>query len=134
MSVVQAGTHVLTYGSHDHDDDEEEEEEEGEEKSLRRRGDPCFHYTVLDQAWRATNTTSKFKMCDRNVKWKGRSFSPHGRTCIRGILWCLWSGVVLDTRQHKSCGPLRRNSELIKYNSADFRNKEIKNTFKLKLY
>ncbi|XP_075891000.1 uncharacterized protein LOC142893908 isoform X2 [Nelusetta ayraudi] len=67
----EVGTHVLTYGSHDHDDDEEEEEEEDEEKSLRRRGDPCFHYTVLDQAWRATNTTSKFKMCDRNVKWKG---------------------------------------------------------------
>uniref|UniRef100_A0A4W6DXW2 UMOD/GP2/OIT3-like D8C domain-containing protein n=1 Tax=Lates calcarifer TaxID=8187 RepID=A0A4W6DXW2_LATCA len=41
------------------------------EKDSRRRGDPCFHYTVLDQAWRATNTTTKFKMCDRNVKWKG---------------------------------------------------------------
>lgn len=81
MSVIQTGTHVLTYGSHAHDDDDEkEEEEDGEEKSLRRHGDPCFHYTVLDQAWRATNTTSKFKMCDRHVKWKGR---------LRGILWCL---------------------------------------------
>lgn len=93
MSFTQAGTHVLTYGSHDHDD--EEEEEDGEEKSLRRRGDPCFHYTVLDQAWRATNTTSKFKMCDRQVKWKGRSSSLHG--FIR---------------------------ELIQYNSANFRNEE----------
>uniref|UniRef100_UPI003AAEEA9F uncharacterized protein n=1 Tax=Centroberyx gerrardi TaxID=166262 RepID=UPI003AAEEA9F len=33
--------------------------------------DPCYHYTVLDQAWRATNTTTKYKMCDRHAKWKG---------------------------------------------------------------
>ncbi|XP_047465211.1 uncharacterized protein LOC125022540 [Mugil cephalus] len=69
-------THMVTYDTN-HDD--EEEEEEGEEDSLnlsdedskRRRRDPCFHYTVLDQAWRATNTTTRSKMCDRNVKWKG---------------------------------------------------------------
>lgn len=71
MCIVWAGTHVLTYGS----GDKEEEEEEGEEKNARRRRDPCFHYTVLDQAWRATNTTTKFKMCDRQVKWKGSSFN-----------------------------------------------------------
>lgn len=84
MSILQAGTHVLTYGSRDHDEEEEEKEDDGEENALRRRGDPCFHYTVLDQAWRSTNTTSKFKMCDRHVKWKGRSFRLHGWTIIRG--------------------------------------------------
>lgn len=57
---------MFTYGSHDDEDDLRSPEGDS-----RRRGDPCFHYTVLDQAWRATNTTSKFKMCDRNVKWKG---------------------------------------------------------------
>lgn len=80
VSVLPAGTHLLTYGSHDHEDDDDEEDEEeddGEEQALRRRGDPCYHYTVLDQAWRATNTTSKFKMCDRHIKWKGRRFRQH---------------------------------------------------------
>lgn len=62
-----AGRNVLTYGTND----EEEDNLHFSEKDSRRRGDPCFHYTVLDQAWRATNTTTKFKMCDRNVKWKG---------------------------------------------------------------
>ncbi|CAN9508773.1 unnamed protein product [Ophioblennius macclurei] len=33
--------------------------------------DPCYHYTVLDQAWRATNASTKSKMCDRNVSWRG---------------------------------------------------------------
>ncbi|XP_035523602.1 uncharacterized protein LOC118332429 [Morone saxatilis] len=64
-----AGTNILTYGSID--DEEDLPEEDLPEEDSRRRGDPCFHYTVLDQAWRATNSTSKFKMCDRNVKWKG---------------------------------------------------------------
>lgn len=63
MSFFLVGTNVLTYGPRG---DEEEEK-------LR---DPCFHYTVLDQAWRATNTTTKFKMCDRNVKWKGAGRLP----------------------------------------------------------
>ncbi|KAM8729492.1 uncharacterized protein AB9X84_026724 isoform 2-T2 [Acanthopagrus schlegelii] len=62
----EVGTHIFTYGSNDGEDDLSPSE-----RDSRRRGDPCFHYTVLDQAWRATNTTSKFKMCDRNVKWKG---------------------------------------------------------------
>lgn len=55
----QAETNILTYGAND------------EEEDSRRQGDPCFHYTVLDQAWRATNTTTNYKMCDRSVKWKG---------------------------------------------------------------
>ncbi|XP_018544892.1 uncharacterized protein LOC108891980 isoform X1 [Lates calcarifer] len=63
----KVGRNVLTYGTND----EEEDNLHFSEKDSRRRGDPCFHYTVLDQAWRATNTTTKFKMCDRNVKWKG---------------------------------------------------------------
>lgn len=33
--------------------------------------DPCFHYSVLDQAWRATNYSSKKVACDRNVQWNG---------------------------------------------------------------
>lgn len=88
MSIVRAGTHVLTYGSGDN------EEEEGEEENARRRGDPCFHYTVLDQAWRATNATTKFKMCDRHVKWKGSSFNLNGRIYFKGILRFFCSGVV----------------------------------------
>lgn len=63
----QAGTNILTYGPND---DEEDDLHFSAEDS-RRRGDPCFHYTVLDDSWRATNTTTKHKMCDRNVKWKG---------------------------------------------------------------
>lgn len=58
-----AGTNILTY---------EPSREEGG-AAVR---DPCFHYTVLDQAWRATNTSTKFKMCDRNVKWKGEVSVP----------------------------------------------------------
>ncbi|CAB1312020.1 unnamed protein product [Coregonus sp. 'balchen'] len=42
-----------------------------EEEDSTRPFDPCFHYTVLDQAWRATNTSNKNQMCDRNVKWQG---------------------------------------------------------------
>lgn len=33
--------------------------------------DPCFHYTVLDQAWRATNYSTKNVACDNRVQWKG---------------------------------------------------------------
>lgn len=61
-----AGTNFLTYGPND-----DEEDADFSEEDSRKRGDPCFHYTVLDQAWRATNITTKLKMCDRNVKWKG---------------------------------------------------------------
>ncbi|XP_044035399.1 uncharacterized protein LOC122867971 isoform X2 [Siniperca chuatsi] len=63
----EVGTNILTYGSND----EEEDNLPFSEEDSRKRGDPCFHYTVLDQAWRATNTTTKNKMCDRNFKWKG---------------------------------------------------------------
>lgn len=80
MSIVRAGTHVLNYGSVDNDEEEEGEEEE----NASRRRDPCFHYTVLDQDWRATNTTTKFKMCDRNVKWKGSSFNLNGCIYLKG--------------------------------------------------
>ncbi|KAM3592312.1 uncharacterized protein V6R79_016452 [Siganus canaliculatus] len=63
-----AGTTRLTYGLNDDEDDAMDSFSVGDS---RRRGDPCFHYTVLDQAWRATNTTTNLKMCDRNFKWKG---------------------------------------------------------------
>nr|XP_055062395.1 adhesion G protein-coupled receptor E3-like [Misgurnus anguillicaudatus] len=35
--------------------------------------DPCYNYTVLDNAWRATNysTNSSPSKCDRNVNWVG---------------------------------------------------------------
>ncbi|XP_041672473.1 uncharacterized protein LOC121528894 [Cheilinus undulatus] len=68
-----ARTNILTYGPNDEEEEEEEEEDslDSSEGDSRRRGDPCFHYTILDQDWRATNTTTKSKMCDRNVKWKG---------------------------------------------------------------
>ncbi|CAJ1081498.1 uncharacterized protein LOC117830360 [Xyrichtys novacula] len=66
----EVGTHVLTYGPPDNEGEDDDDLYFSEEDS-RRRGDPCFHYTVLDQAWRATNTTTKSKMCDRNVRWKG---------------------------------------------------------------
>lgn len=57
---ARPGTSVLSYGP------------DGDEEGAEVR-DPCFHYTVLDQAWRATNTSTKFPMCDRNVKWKGEA-------------------------------------------------------------
>ncbi|XP_034564349.1 uncharacterized protein LOC117830360 [Notolabrus celidotus] len=63
----EVGTTVLTYGPND--DEEDDLHLSGEDS--KRRADPCFHYTVLDQPWRATNATTKSKMCDRNVKWKG---------------------------------------------------------------
>nr|XP_046233978.1 uncharacterized protein LOC124053061 [Scatophagus argus] len=62
-----AGTNVLTYGP----SDDEEDVLHFPGKDSGRRRDPCFHYTVLDQAWRATNTTTKNKKCDRHVKWIG---------------------------------------------------------------
>ncbi|XP_005913738.1 uncharacterized protein LOC102307688 isoform X1 [Haplochromis burtoni] len=62
-----AGTHILTYSPNYIEVDNIQSSVE----DARRRGDPCFHYTVLDQTWRATNTTSKLKMCDRQVDWKG---------------------------------------------------------------
>ncbi|XP_073716178.1 uncharacterized protein [Misgurnus anguillicaudatus] len=35
--------------------------------------DPCYNYTVLDNAWRSTNysTNSSSTKCDRNVNWVG---------------------------------------------------------------
>ncbi|XP_062234386.1 uncharacterized protein LOC133931507 [Platichthys flesus] len=61
------GTTLLTYGT----SDEEEYDLRLSEEDSRKKKNPCFHYTVLDQAWRATNSTGKLKMCDRNAKWKG---------------------------------------------------------------
>nr|XP_020505448.2 uncharacterized protein LOC109995904 [Labrus bergylta] len=72
----EVGTNILTYGPN-YDVKEEGEGEEDEdsldsfEGDSRRSKDPCFHYMLLDQAWRATNTTTNNKMCDRNVNWKG---------------------------------------------------------------
>ncbi|XP_026206577.1 uncharacterized protein LOC113156004 isoform X2 [Anabas testudineus] len=63
----EVGTNILTYGAVDEEDDSLHVSEE----DSRKQGDPCFHYTVLDQAWRATNTTTSYKRCDRNVKWNG---------------------------------------------------------------
>ncbi|KAM7390920.1 hypothetical protein PAMA_008901 [Pampus argenteus] len=35
-------------------------------------GDPCDHYTVLDDEWRSTNNTmNQIVRCDRNVNWQG---------------------------------------------------------------
>nr|XP_019934397.1 PREDICTED: oncoprotein-induced transcript 3 protein-like [Paralichthys olivaceus] len=62
-----AGTNLFYYGT----SAEEEYEQPFSEEDTRRRSDPCFHYTVLDQAWRATNTSTKLTMCDRRYKWKG---------------------------------------------------------------
>ncbi|KAI3365477.1 hypothetical protein L3Q82_010564 [Scortum barcoo] len=62
-----AGTNALMYGSND----EEKDDVDFSEDDLSKQRDPCYHYTVLDQAWRATNTTTKYKMCDRQFKWKG---------------------------------------------------------------
>lgn len=74
-----AGTHVLSYGPMKMNDDEEDLDLS--EEDLRRRGDPCYHYTILDQAWRATNATTKFKVCDRHSKWKG-SYGFSIWTCL----------------------------------------------------
>lgn len=49
----------------------EEDRWSSEDDEARPYYDPCYRYTVLDQTWRATNTSTKFKMCDRNVNWKG---------------------------------------------------------------
>ncbi|KAK7919383.1 hypothetical protein WMY93_010667 [Mugilogobius chulae] len=67
------GTHTLTYFSAANatEDDEEDPHFPEETEMSKRRRDPCFHFTVLDQDWRATNSSSKVKMCDRNLKWKG---------------------------------------------------------------
>lgn len=65
------GTHMLSYSEDGSGDDQDDEAHVS-----KRRGDPCFHYTVLDQAWRATNTTTKYKSCDRNIQWKGQFNCP----------------------------------------------------------
>ncbi|XP_045925587.1 uncharacterized protein LOC123983382 [Micropterus dolomieu] len=62
----EVGTNILTYGSNDEEDNLPFFEEDS-----RKQRDPCFHYTILDQVWRATNTTTKIKKCDRRSKWKG---------------------------------------------------------------
>lgn len=46
------------------------DEGSGEDES-DKSPDPCYHYTMLDHAWRATNYTTKNVVCDRHVQWKG---------------------------------------------------------------
>uniref|UniRef100_A0A3B4AV97 UMOD/GP2/OIT3-like D8C domain-containing protein n=1 Tax=Periophthalmus magnuspinnatus TaxID=409849 RepID=A0A3B4AV97_9GOBI len=36
-----------------------------------RCGDPCEHYTVLDEEWRATDNKNTQDKCDGNEKWQG---------------------------------------------------------------
>ncbi|KAA0725112.1 Pancreatic secretory granule membrane major glycoprotein GP2 [Triplophysa tibetana] len=48
------------------------EDEEGSGEEEHEVGvDPCYHYTALHQAWRATNYTTKKVVCDRSTQWKG---------------------------------------------------------------
>ncbi|XP_057215138.1 uncharacterized protein LOC130569481 isoform X2 [Triplophysa rosa] len=48
------------------------EDEEGSGEDENDEGvNPCNHYTALDQAWRATNYTTKKVVCDRSMQWKG---------------------------------------------------------------
>ncbi|XP_031417403.1 uncharacterized protein LOC116218784 [Clupea harengus] len=47
-----------------------EDEDDGEGDSSPNV-DPCYRYKILDQAWRATNYTTKGVKCDRQVKWQG---------------------------------------------------------------
>ncbi|XP_052467543.1 uncharacterized protein LOC128025334 [Carassius gibelio] len=62
LTSLQTGSNHLLYTlTQDGDGDEDSHE------AL----DPCYHYTVLDQAWRASNYTSKYVTCDRRVQWKG---------------------------------------------------------------
>ncbi|KAK1793720.1 hypothetical protein P4O66_001457 [Electrophorus voltai] len=42
-----------------------------EDSEAEARFDPCYHYTVLDQAWRATNFSTKNVACDKRVNWRG---------------------------------------------------------------
>lgn len=53
------------------DDANRDEDDEDDEDDTAGGLDPCFHYTVLDQSWRATNYTTKNVSCDRKVQWQG---------------------------------------------------------------
>ena len=97
-----AGTTRLTYGT---SDDEEHDLRFSEEDS-KRKSDPCFHYTVLDQAWRATNSSTKLKMCDRNVKWKGDSTS-----CTDTVTSAMKTLILITLFDRRLVPPLLQGSE-----------------------
>lgn len=52
--------------------------------------DPCEHYTVLDDAWRATNyRLNGTTHCDRGVSWQGWYRFFLGQTSARIPDWCV---------------------------------------------
>ncbi|KAL7869214.1 hypothetical protein AOLI_G00132020 [Acnodon oligacanthus] len=63
LTTLQEGSSSLPYPFF-HEDEDPEEDEDGVL-------DPCNHYSVLDQPWRATNFSTKNVACDRKVQWKG---------------------------------------------------------------
>ncbi|KAL0984220.1 hypothetical protein UPYG_G00138670 [Umbra pygmaea] len=63
-----AGSTSLVYPPNHEEEDISWSLEDGDSA---RPSDPCRRYTILDQAWRATNTSTKDKVCDRHVKWRG---------------------------------------------------------------
>ncbi|XP_051958783.1 uncharacterized protein LOC127626788 isoform X2 [Xyrauchen texanus] len=65
LTSLQSGSSQLLYTLAQYGD-EGSGEEDSDESS-----DPCYHYTVLDQSWRATNYSTKNVACDRRVLWKG---------------------------------------------------------------
>ncbi|KAL7856983.1 hypothetical protein SRHO_G00158820 [Serrasalmus rhombeus] len=117
VTTLQEGSNTLPY-PFSHEDKDPEEDNDGVL-------DPCYHYSVLDQPWRATNFSTKNVACDQKVQWKGwyRLFY-HGKTiqmperCVKmdmcgthAPLWLLGGhprirdGIV--TR--KVCGHWNRN-------------------------
>lgn len=87
---------------------DDEEDIDLSEEDLRRRGDPCYHYTVLDQAWRATNTSTKFKVCDRHSKWKGSYGFLHERIYLFNVDKC---DYFLFVFYHRLVPPLLQRQE-----------------------
>ncbi|XP_059387519.1 uncharacterized protein LOC132121783 isoform X2 [Carassius carassius] len=65
LTSLQTGSSHLLY-TLTQDGDEGSGEDDSDKSS-----DPCYHYTMLDHAWRATNYTTKNVVCDRHVQWKG---------------------------------------------------------------
>ncbi|XP_072523637.1 uncharacterized protein [Salminus brasiliensis] len=63
VTSLQKGSSPVPY-PFAHDDDDAEDNSDA-------APDPCYHYTVLDQPWRATNFSTKNVACDRRVQWKG---------------------------------------------------------------
>ncbi|XP_051770200.1 uncharacterized protein LOC127523490 [Ctenopharyngodon idella] len=67
LTSLQTGSSHLPYTLTQGEDGAEGSSVDDSDEAL----DPCFHYSVLDQAWRATNYSSKKVACDRNVQWNG---------------------------------------------------------------